>query len=315
MKGRPLELAVQVTGSYDHVLAIAQIAEAHGFVAVALADHYLNGSDEVDYAQPVYDSLVQAAALGRDTARMEIVMLVSPITFRHPAVYAKSMTTIDELSGGRFSLGLGTGWHEDEHEYFGIRYPTRGDRFDMLEEALGYLDAYIHEPTRGFKGQHYQLMGFDLQPRARTDMRLVVGGTGPVRTPALAGRYAGEFNVAVHDPDVVADRLATMRRAADAAGRDPDAIRFSTAYRMIGGDSASEIDEFLAEWGSPRGRSVPEMREYIGDRIPMLTWDEHLERLEDLGKLGFHRAYVKVVVKSERAFAAAARQLSPLLRH
>lgn len=309
----PLELAVQVNGSYDHVRSIATIAEANGFTAVALADHYLNASKEGDFSLPVYDSLAQAAALGRDISRLDIVMLVSPITFRHPAVYAKSMTTIDELSGGRFSLGLGTGWHDAEHEYFGIPYPPMRTRFEILEEALGYLDAYINEPMGGFEGKHYRLEGFDVQPPARKDMRLVVGGTGPVRTPALAGRYAGEFNLGLHAPDVVADRLASMRRAASESGRDPDAIRVSTSYRMIGGDTDAEIDEFLGEWGSARGQSVAEMRAYVGDRIPMLTWDQHIETLGGLAKLGFQRAYIKVVVKSESAFAHAAERLSPLL--
>ena len=132
-----MDFALQVTGSYDHVLEIARICERTNAVAVALADHYLYGNRRERYSDPVYDSFVQAAALGRDTAGIEIVMLVSPITFRHPAFYAKASITIDELSAGRFVLGLGTGWHDDEHELFGIPYPDRNERFGMLEDALG----------------------------------------------------------------------------------------------------------------------------------------------------------------------------------
>ncbi len=307
-----MELAVQVTGSYGHVLSIARTAEAHGFAAVALADHYLTGSGDADYRMPVYDSLTQAAALGRDTERMEIVMLVSPITFRHPSVYAKTMTTIDDLSGGRFVPGIGTGWHDDEHDYFGIPYPPRAERFLLLEDALGYLHRYINDPERGYEGTHFRFRGFDVQPRARDDMRIVVGGTGPHKTPSLAGRFAGEFNIAVHDPAVVAHRVAKMRSSAEAAGRDPDAIRVTTAYRMIGGDDRAEIDDFLGEWGSQKGLTVEEMRAFVGDRIPMLTWDEHRERLADLGDQGFDRAYIKVVVKSERSFDRAARHLAAM---
>lgn len=309
-----MELAVQVNGSYEHVSAVAALAESAGFRAVALADHYLNGSGPAEYAAPVFDSLTQAAALARDTRTIELLTLVSPVTFRHPAVYAKTATTIDDLSGGRFALGLGAGWHEDEHEYFGVSFPDRAERFRMLEDALGYLHAYREHPERGYDGTFWHLAPFDVRPRSRPDARLVVGGVGPRRTPSLAGRFAGEFNLAVHEPDVVRARVDTMRRAAAAAGRDPDTISISTAYRLIGGDSDREVDEFMAEWGAQTGRSVTEMYQHVGDRIPILTWDQHLARLDELGDLGFDRAYVKVVTKSRRAFADAARHLAPLLR-
>jgi alkanesulfonate monooxygenase SsuD/methylene tetrahydromethanopterin reductase-like flavin-dependent oxidoreductase (luciferase family) len=309
-----MELAVQVNGTYEHVAEVAATAEAAGFSAVALADHYLNGSGPSEYVQPVFDSLTQAAGLARDTSAIEILTLVSPVTFRHPAVYAKTAVTIDDLSGGRFALGLGAGWHEDEHDYFGLPFPGRAERYSRLADALGYLHAYRTQPERGYDGRFWRLAPFEVRPRMRQDARLVVGGTGPRLTPELAGRFAGEYNLALHEPEVVRARIDTMRRAASAAGRAAGAIRVSTAYRMIGGDTTSEVDEFLAEWGAGTGRSVAEMREHVGERIPILRWDEHLERLEDLGRLGFDRVYVKVVTKSRRAFADAARHLTPLLR-
>lgn len=305
-----MELAAQVTGPYDHVLAIAKIAEGNGFAAVALADHYLNGSSDEDYGRPMYDSLVQAAALARDTDRVELAMVVSPVTFRHPAVYAKAMTSIDELSGGRFALGIGTGWHDDEHLRFGIPYPPLAERFEMLEDALAYVHGYMTEPEAGYAGKRFAFDGFAIAPKHRPSARLIVGGTGAVKTPRLAGRFAGEFNIPSLDPDVVAARVHSMKAAAVEAGRDPDGIRISTAYRMIAGDSTSEIDEFLAEWGSLRGQTVAEMRSHIGDRIPMLSWDDHLDRLAGLEAQGFDRCYIKVIVKSERAFSHAAKKLA-----
>lgn len=314
-QGERMELGVQVNGDYEHVAAIAAIAEIAGFRAVALADHYLNGTSEREHAAPMYDSLTQLAALARDTSTVELLTLVSPVTMRHPAVLAKTMSTIDELSGGRFALGIGTGWHVDEHAWFGVPFPERAERFARLEDALGYLTAYLWAPEHGYRGRYWKLAQCVPQPRPRPGLRLVVGGVGRCRTPELAGRFAGEYNLADHDPDNVRSRLAAMRQAAESAGRDPDAILISTAYRMIGGVDAAEIDEFLAEWGASTGRSLAEIREHVGTRIPMLTWDQHAERLDELEQLGFRRAYVKVITKSRRAFASAAEHLARLTGH
>src|SRR5690606_27788947 len=98
--------------------------------------------------------------LARDTDRIELLSLVSPITFRHPAVLAKTMTTIDSISGGRFALGVGAGWHAAEHAYYGIDLPPVSERFDRLADALGYLWAYLGHPERGYTGRYWTLAPF-----------------------------------------------------------------------------------------------------------------------------------------------------------
>lgn len=291
-----MELGVQVVGDYDHVSTIARVCEEAGIAAVALADHYLYGAEPKDYDAPAYDSLVQAAAVARDTEAVEIVMLVSPITFRHPAVYAKSTTTIDEISGGRFVFGLGTGWHDGEHEVFGFDYPDMATRFEWLEDALGYLRTYLDDPSQGHVGTVWSLQaGHDLQPRARADLRLMVGGGGAEKTPTLVGRYGDEYNLYHHDPDGVAARLDVMRRAAEAAGRDPDRVLISTCLPMIGGADEAEIDEFLADWGKPRGRTPAELRERFEGRLPIQTWDAWAGQLAEFERLGIERTYLQVV--------------------
>ena len=268
-----LELGVQVVGSYDHVKRVAEIVEEAGIAALALADHYMYGRTPDEWTAPAYDSLVQTAALARDTSDVELVMLVSPITFRHPAVYAKTLTTIDEISGGRFVFGLGTGWHDGEHETFGFDYPPLGDRFDLLADALGYLRAYVDDPEVGYAGEHWTLAPFDINPRTRSDLRILVGGGGAQKTPSLVGRYADEYNLYHHTPEGVAERLDVMRRAAVDAGRDPDGILLTTCYPTIGGADEAEIDEFLGEWGSRNGKSAADLREMFEGRVPMVTWD------------------------------------------
>lgn len=290
-----MELGIQTVGPYDRVREVAGIVEDAGAAAIALADHYLYGTSEADYAQPVYDSLVQAAALARDTSRVEIVMLVSPITFRHPAVYAKSITTIDEISNGRFVFGLGTGWHDDEHDYFGIEYPDMATRFAWLEDSLGYLRVFLDDPTRGYEGTRWSLRGFDARPRARDDLRLLVGGGGAAKTPALVGRFGDEYNLYHHDADGIGKRLEVMRTAAEQAGRDPDSILISTCYPMIGGADESEIDEFLGEYAANVGQTADAVRQRFADRIPMETWDIHAERLAEFANLGFERTYLQLI--------------------
>lgn len=291
-----MELGVQVVGPYSHVREVATVCEDAGIAAVALADHYLYGTSEADYAaMPVYDSLVQAAALGRDTSSIEIVMLVSPITFRHPAVYAKTITTIDEISGGRFVFGLGTGWHDDEHAVFGFDYPDMATRFAWLEDALGYLRVYLDDPAQGYEGERWSLRPLDIAPRARPDLRLLVGGGGAAKTPTLVGRFADEYNLYHHQAEGITERLDVMRTAAEEAGRDPDAVFVTTCYPMIGGADEAEIDEFLGDYGEKLGASAAEVRERFEGRIPMLPWDAHAERLAEFADLGFERTYLQLI--------------------
>ena len=290
-----MELGVQVVGSYDHVREVARIGEEAGIAAVAMADHYLYGADEGEWAQPAYDSLVQMAALARDTSSVELVMLVSPVTFRHPAVYAKTITTIDEMSDGRFVFGLGTGWHDGEHAVFGFDYPPMGERFSMLEDALGYLRRYIDDPERGYAGTRWSLAPADIHPRTRPDLRLMVGGGGAVKTPTLVGRFADEYNLYHHTPEGIAERMDVMRAAARDAGRDPDGVLITTCYPMIGGADEAEITAVLGEMADRRGATVEDLRARFDGRIPMLTWDAHAERLVEFDRLGFSRVYLQGV--------------------
>jgi alkanesulfonate monooxygenase SsuD/methylene tetrahydromethanopterin reductase-like flavin-dependent oxidoreductase (luciferase family) len=144
---------------------------------------------------------------------------VTPITFRHPAIIAKGAATVDQMSGGRLDLGVGTGWNEFEHSALGIPFPEDAERWRRLEEALGYLEAAFDPAGAGFSGELYQL-DLDVHPKP-SGIRLIVGGSGPRRTPRLAGTRADEYNIFVCPPDEARARIATMRQAA--AGREVEA--------------------------------------------------------------------------------------------
>ena len=118
-----MEFAVQTRGDWDLVLATARWAEDRGLMAMALPDHFLERGDDIE--RPAFDHLVHIAALARETSSLQLVSLLSPVTFRHPAVYYKMGVTIDEVSAGRFTMGIGTGWLNEEFELFGLPYPGR----------------------------------------------------------------------------------------------------------------------------------------------------------------------------------------------
>lgn len=234
-----MDLAFQVRGDYPTLLDTARFSEANGLVAMALPDHYL--ASRTKRSDPAYDALTQLGGLARETETLELSTLVSPVTFRHPAVTLKSAASLDEMSGGRFSLGLGTGWLEEEHDLFGIPFPE--GRFDLLEEALAYTRAGME--GRGFEGDHFRLTEFDIHPRPG-NLRIVVGGSGPKRTPELAGRYADEFNVYAGPVAEMREKIELARQAAEDAGRDPEALLISTASPVVTGTGEAAYRKALS---------------------------------------------------------------------
>ena len=273
-----MELALQVRGDYDTLLETARYSEEHGLVALALPDHYL--ASRSDPSEPAYDALTQLAGLARETSSLELSTLVSPITFRHPAVTLKAAVSLDEMSGGRFTLGLGTGWFEEEHELFGIPFPDR--RFDLLEEALAYTRAGIE--GRGFDGEHYQLDEFDMRPRPG-NLRIVVGGSGPERTPTLAGTYADEFNVYAGPVDEMKEKIDLAREVSSEHGRDPGELLISTASPVVTGTTQESYREALSLAADRFGQEPHELEEHFGDRgIPIgLDARETISAMEEIG--------------------------------
>ncbi|MCB1247608.1 MAG: LLM class flavin-dependent oxidoreductase, partial [Acidimicrobiia bacterium] len=234
--------------------------------------------------------LIQLGGLARETTDLELVVLVAPITFRHPAVLAKTGSTLDIMSGGRFTLGVGTGWMDMEHEVFGIPYPDRKERFAMLEEALAYLYAAFDPRHPGYDGERYRLKDFPIAPMSARRVPLLVGGVGAHKTPRLAGTYADEFNV--YPGADFAERIQRCREAAVAAGRDPDAIRISSAGQVIAKATQAEFDEYLDEVAVERGMTRGELDEYFAARRPPQgTFEQVRAILDEMHAAGMQRFY------------------------
>lgn len=238
----------QFGGTYDELLAAARWAESHDIVSFARSDHYYGWGREP--TPDATDAFATLAGLARDTTSIELAVLVAPFTFRHPAVVIKNATTIDQMSGGRLTLGVGTGWNEEEHTRFGLPFPSWAERFARLEEGLGYLRACLGDGQ--FNGEFYQLDA-QVKPKKTGSLPIIIGGSGPKRTPELAGGYADEFNVFVSDPASIATRVEVVRRSAESAGRDPDAIRISVMGPITARQTRAEYEDLLAERAHQRG--------------------------------------------------------------
>jgi F420-dependent oxidoreductase-like protein len=244
--------------TYDRILAMARATEQAGFDAFFRSDHYLG----IDSGDPEYlptDSWTTLGGLARETSQVKLGTLMTAGTYRTPAVLAMAVASVDQMSDGRIILGIGTGWYEREHQAFGIPFPSMGERFDRLEEALAIITGLWTTPpgeTFSFDGRFWQLdqcANFpSLVQRPRPE--IVIGGTGPRRTPLAAARFADEFNSGAGHG--VAERFANVRRVCEEIGRDPATLRLSATHQMICGATRAEAQQRLERLGPPGERML-----------------------------------------------------------
>lgn len=275
--------------SYPQLVDSAKWAEARGLDVFARADHIFS-SKQTPHVTETFTSL---AGVALETRSIELAVMVTPISFRHPAIIAKSAATLDEMSGGRFRLGVGTGWMELEHEAFGLELWPMAERFERLEEALAYLRAALGG-SGGYEGKYYSLDAIEVRPRPTGNLPIVVGGSGPRKTPRLAGTYGDEFNIGIRDPATLADRIGKVRTAAQDAGRDPALIKFSVASPVLTGRDEDSYRARLVAAADERGRA-PEEHEaaWRGAGIPVGTPDQVGQVVSAAADVGVERFYVQ----------------------
>lgn len=266
--------------SYDDQLAFARSAEAHGLDGFFRSDHYLRMGDGDALPGPT-DAWTTLAGLARETSRIRLGTLVSSVTYRVPGILAIQVAQVDAMSGGRAELGLGTGWFEAEHAAYGIPFPPK--RFDLLEEQLAIVTGLWSTPageTFSFEGANYRLDAAPALPKpVQSPLPVIVGGGGPKRTPALAARFATEFNIGFVPEDVVAEKFAVVRAACEDIGRDPATLKLSVALPTIVGADDAAIERRAAAIGQTRaqfdnGANLIGRPEEIAAKV---------ERLRDLG--------------------------------
>ena len=284
----------QIGGTYDQILEAALWAEGAGMVAFARSDHYYSGREPKPDATDAFATL---AGLARDTATIRLTVLVTPITFRHPAVIAKTAATIDQMSGGRLDLGVGTGWMELEHEVFGLPFPPQQERFARLAEALPYLDAAFKGGA--FAGAHYEIEA-DARPRP-SGVRIIVGGSGAVKTPRLAGIHADEYNHFVARPETIAPKVAIMQEAARQAGRHHSEITVSVMGPVLTGSDEPAYRVALREWAATRDKTESEAESRLDEiGIPHGPPDRLAAHMAAFENAGVSRFYLQWLDLADR---------------
>lgn len=280
----------QQGATYDDLLRIARTSEDLGFGAFFRSDHYL--AMGVDGSPGPTDALVTLAGLARDTSTIRLGTLVMSATFRLPGPVAIAVAQLDAMSGGRIELGVGAGWFEEEHRAYGIPFPDVRTRFDHLEEYLAVLTGLWETPVGEsfeYAGKHVSLHDSPALPKPlqHPGPPLIVGGKGKRRTPALAARYAAEFNVPFDSSAVSADMFTRVRTACEEVGRDPDSLTYSNALVVCCGRTEAEI----SRRAGAIGRSVDDLRENDLAGTPA----EVVDKLGTYAAVGSQRVYLQVL--------------------
>ena len=250
-----LMLEPQQGMSYADQLASATRAEANGFDAFFRSDHFASFPGEG--GQPTTDAWTVLAGLARETERIGLGVLVSPVTFRHPGVLAKVVTTVDEMSGGRVEVGVGAGWNDLEHRQLGLEFPPIEQRADLLEDQLAILHGLWGEPDGwsyqgktgiNLEGALFRPRPVDVPGRPSTAAggkrpRILVGSSGSPRSYRLAARYADEYNLSSASPERAAEVRAKLDDACREIGRDPSTLARSTMAGVLVGRTDGEVIE------------------------------------------------------------------------
>ena len=276
---------------YQDLLAVAQHAEKLGFDGFFRSDHYVKMGDQASGLPGPSDAWITLAGIARETSTIRLGTLVNSSTFRYPGVLAISIANVDDMSNGRVELGLGAGWFNDEHTSYGIPFPALGERFDRLEEQLAIVTGLWKTPidqTFSFDGKHFQLINSPALPKpVQSPVPIIIGGGGPKRTPALAARYASEFNLPFSSQEAFVQQCDRVKAACNEIGRDPNSLVYSTALIVCVGKTDADIKRRAAFLG----REVDELKLNGVCGTPA----EAIEKLQSWAAVGAERAYLQVL--------------------
>jgi F420-dependent oxidoreductase-like protein len=280
----------QQGASYHTLLAVAQATERLGFDAFFRSDHYLSMGGP-GLPGPT-DAWVTLAGLARETSRIRLGTLMSPVTFRLPGPLAISVAQADQMSGGRVELGLGTGWFDAEHTAYGIPFPPVAERFGRLEEQLEIITGLWQAAdgaTFSFHGDYYELTDSPALPKPvqRPRPPVLIGGAGPRRTPRLVAKFADEYNIPFASVEDSAAAFGRAREACQQAGRDPGSLVYSAAQTVC----CASDEAGLARRAEAIGRPVEDLRRDGVAGSPA----EVVDKLGRFADAGATRAYLQVL--------------------
>jgi F420-dependent oxidoreductase-like protein len=284
----------QQGATYDTLLRVAKTAEDLGFDAFFRSDHYMHFDG--DGLPGPTDAWLTIGALARETSRIRLGTLVSPVTFRWPGQLAIEVAQVDAMSSGRVELGLGAGWNDPEHAANAIPFPDTATRFEMLEDQLAIISGMWSTPpgeTFGYEGKQHSVKDSPGLPKPMQHEShsfgppIVVGGWGAKRTPRLAAKHAAEYNLPFSPVANVPEQFDRVRAACDAVGRDPSTLTLSVAVVTCCGQDEAEFARRAATIGQdPDGLRANQ----LGG-----TTNEVAERAAAYREAGAQRLYLQVL--------------------
>jgi F420-dependent oxidoreductase-like protein len=285
----------QLGADYQSQRRVAQAAEELGFDAFFRSDHYLKMGDVSGLPGPT-DSWATLAALAVETSRIRLGTLMTAATFRLPGPLAITVAQVDQMSGGRVELGIGTGWYEDEHAAYGIPFPPLRERFDRFSEQLAIITGLWtteEDQTFSFDGTYYRLTDSPALPKPAQRPRppVIIGGTGPRRTPRLAARFADEYNAQFSSVPDSAAAFDRVREACEAAGRYPDSMVYSVAHTVCCGKDEAEFRR--------RAAAIGWEPEDLRRRAFGGTPGEIAAKIAEYAEIGAERIYLQVLDLSD----------------
>ena len=227
---------------------IAETADANGFHSLWLMDHFFQIPGVGDHRQPMLEAYTALGFVAGRTERIGLGTLVTGVTYRYPGILAKTVTTLDVLSGGRAWLGIGAAWNQHEHEGLGVPFPPVNERFQDLEDAIRIALQMWSDDDGAFEGKRHHLAETVNQPQSlqRPRPRILIGGSGEKVTLRLVARYADACNL-FGDAETVRRRLGILREHCDREGRDYDAIWKTAYYRLDAGREGVRVPQMLDE--------------------------------------------------------------------
>ncbi|WP_367045647.1 LLM class F420-dependent oxidoreductase [Streptomyces sp. Je 1-332] len=278
----------QQGATYETLLRVAKATEDLGYSAFFRSDHYLVMGSSDGLPGPT-DAWITLAGLARETRRIRLGTLMTAGTFRLPGVLAIQVAQVDQMSGGRIELGLGSGWYEAEHSAYGIPFPK--EKFGRLEEQLAIVTGLWETPVGEsftFDGTYYQLSDSPALPKpAQPKVPVLIGGHGAKRTPALAARYASEFNIPFASLSDTEQQFKRVRAAAEEVGRKGDDLTYSNALVACVGKTDAEVKRRA----DAIGREVEDLKANGLAGSPA----EVVERIAAYQAVGSQRMYLQIL--------------------
>ena len=300
-----MRLALMIEGqegvTWEQWCALADACEAHGVETLFRSDHYISFSHELD--RVAHDAWTTLAALAARTTTLRLGTLVSPATFRAPALLANAAATADHVSGGRIELGIGAGWNEREHRAFGFPFPETSVRVEMFAEQLEIVHRLWTEERVDFRGRHYVLEDAPGLPKPvqRPHPPLIVGGGGRRGTAEPAARFADEYNSPFRAPEEFAAMRQRVVAECKSVGRDPATMRFSTMTGcLVGATHADALERAREQYArAPREHDFDTWIEAYAQRALVGSVDEVAARLREYEAAGCDRIMLQHILHED----------------